>query len=52
MILFLLSALAWGQPPEYTYLERGIIKAPIGYTIAFSDKDDDLWEETKEYKDF
>ena len=23
MILFLLSALAWGQPPEYTYLETG-----------------------------
>ena len=23
MILFLLSALAWGQPPEYTYLEAG-----------------------------
>lgn len=23
MILFLLSTLAWGQPPEYTYLETG-----------------------------
>ena len=28
MILFLLSALAWGQPPEYTYLERGM-EAPF-----------------------
>tara|TARA_Y100000992_G_C21173033_1_gene446863 strand:+ start:111 stop:662 length:552 start_codon:yes stop_codon:yes gene_type:complete len=37
---------------QSTYLERGIIKAPIGYTIVFSDKDADLWEETKEYKDF
>ena len=23
MILFLLSTLVWGQPPEYTYLETG-----------------------------
>tara|TARA_Y100001937_G_C6952806_1_gene255420 strand:- start:131 stop:526 length:396 start_codon:yes stop_codon:yes gene_type:complete len=28
MILFLLSTLAWGQPPEYTYLERGM-EAPF-----------------------
>ena len=28
MILLLLSALTWGQPPEYTYLERGM-EAPF-----------------------
>ena len=34
------------------YKKRGILKDPIGYTVVFSDMDEDVWEETKEYKDF
>ena len=34
------------------YAKRGIIKIPIGYTTVFSDSDPDIWEETKEYKDY
>lgn len=33
------------------YFERGIIKKPISYTEIFSDMDDDILDETKEYKD-
>lgn len=33
------------------YKERSILKAPIAYTKIFSDSDDDILEETWEYKD-
>ena len=33
------------------YLERGIDKAPIGFTRVFDASDDDILEETWEYKD-
>jgi hypothetical protein len=32
------------------YKERGIIKSPISYTNSFSDRDEDIWKETKSYK--
>jgi len=34
------------------YLERGVIKKPVGYTIVFSNKDPDILDETSEYKDY
>ena len=32
------------------YFNRGVYKTPIGYTVSFSDMDEDILEETKEYK--
>lgn len=32
------------------YFKRGIYKEPIGYTVVFSDMDDDILDETREYK--
>ena len=34
------------------YLKRGVSKAPIAYTEVFSINDKDIFEETKEYKDY
>ena len=34
------------------YISRGIKKAPIDYTIVFPENDYDIWEETREYKDY
>ena len=35
---------------KWLYNRRGILKTPIDYTDVFSDRDEDIWKETKHYK--